>query len=270
MLRWLLVIVILAAIGIGGWIVFFDRIAAASIERAGSYALGVETTLDSFRLRPLAGEVALAGLAVSNPPGYQADTFLTLGRAEVAVPLAALRRDPIVIETVELHEIGVHIERGPQGANYEAILANLEQLESSSAAPEDETGGPTVVISSLVIREVDAALAMGPLGSFDVHIPEIRLANLGGGSPDGVEMSQVVAIVTQSVLRAVARESADLPLNLTADLNRRLSRIGLPGVEVPEEVTERSRELQEQLGEAGEAAGKVLEGLGGLLRRNRE
>ena len=265
MMRILGVGVLVLIIAAGAAWVYLDRIAVAAIEKGGEYALGVETTLDSFRLRPLAGSLHLAGLAVDNPEGFETDHFLTLGSGEVVVDLGSLRGDPIIVQRVELSDVSVSIERAGRSTNYDAILANLERLGSAEAGPP--AAGPAVVIEELVIRDVNAKLRLSALGGtlseFDVNVPEIRLTDLGR-EQNGMELAQVIAAVTQSILKAVAQSSVHFSSDLAGDLNRRLRGLGGPAVEIPGLARE-TRQLQEKLGATGERAEKILEGVGNLL-----
>lgn len=260
MLRWVLYALVALVLLAGAGVFYIDWIATGAIERGGSYALGVDTQLESVTLRPFAGRLGLGGLTIANPSGFDAAHFLKLGSGQIAVSIGSLRQDPVVIDRVELSDIAVTIERNSEGTNYDAILAHL-------AERKPEPSGRGVVIEELWIRDVDASLRMGGLGSFDVHIPEIALTKLGSGEKDGLEIAEVIAVVTKAVLTAIARESAELPINLAQDLGARLARVGLPGVKLPDRVGEESRKLQERIGEGGEAARKLLDGVGDLLGR---
>lgn len=251
---------------------YADRIARVAIERGGTYALGVETTLDSARLGLMSGRFGLSGLTVANPEGFGAPSFLTLKRGEAAV--GSLRDDPIVIERIELEGVGVTLERGRGGTNYAVILRNLERLSGGPPDPQAETAESTgVVVRELVIRDVGASVRLLPgadLTRLDVEIPEIRLTDLGARTPGGMELAELTGVVTRAILTAVARRSGALPGDMAGELTRRLGRLGrLPiDLPVPERAESAAGELQERLGEAGEKAGETIEGLRGILGRD--
>ncbi len=97
-------LVVFGCIGlaIAAVIFYIDRIASEAIERGGTAALGLETRVDSVRLRLLSTEMNLSGLTVANPESFEAPHFLKLGHGKVEVGISELRGDPIVISLVEL------------------------------------------------------------------------------------------------------------------------------------------------------------------------
>ena len=80
--RVLLVLVLVVVIVAAGGLFYLDRVVGASIERGGSYALGVDTELRSVRLGLLSGEFSLSGLTVANPPGFETPHFFRLEREQ--------------------------------------------------------------------------------------------------------------------------------------------------------------------------------------------
>ena len=258
MRRILVGLVLVVLVAVGAVVFYYDRIATTAIERGGREALGVDTHLGSFFVRPFLGSVRLGDLRIANPAGFESPQFLAMDSGTIQVALRTLREDPIVIERVELRRIELALERGRHGTNYGKILQNIEQMSSGS----EEAAGPGIVIRELVIRDVDAHVALSPIGGklteLDVEIPEIRLTNVGASESDGAEMQEVMAIVTKAVLRAVAKKGA-LPASLAADLNRRLARVGIPPIALPGELGEKSQELSEKLGKAGEQAERMLD-----------
>ncbi len=96
------------------------------------------------------------------------------------------------------------------------------------------------------------------------HLAQLGSRTDAESGPDGG-----AGVVIDELLKAIADESVHLPINL-ADMNRRLSRLGLPKIEVPGGVDERAGGIGDRIGEAAERAGDVIEGLGGLLKRGED
>jgi uncharacterized protein involved in outer membrane biogenesis len=272
--RVLLVLVLVVVIAVAGGLFYLDRIVGASIERGASYALGVDTELRSVRLGLLSGEFSLSGLTVANPQGFEMPHFFRLERGDVGVRPFELTGDPIVVRELGLNGVKLSLERSKGRTNYGVILDNLSRLQAGAEASEPEDGeGAGFVIRQLIIRDVTAHARLAALGQklteLDVHVPEIRLSDIGAGSAGGAPMAEVVGLVTRAILQAVAQRRGDLPADLTQELRGSLARLGSVRMEVPGSVSEAKeglgREVQEKL---ESEAGKLLKGLGGRLRRD--
>ncbi|MEQ9616895.1 MAG: hypothetical protein RLN60_02550 [Phycisphaerales bacterium] len=78
----LLVVFIIAIVGIVVLVVSqVDTLAKHGIERGGTYAMGVETTVDSVDIGIFSGTFEMNGFRVANPEGYARPSFLDLGNA---------------------------------------------------------------------------------------------------------------------------------------------------------------------------------------------
>ncbi|MCP4007516.1 MAG: hypothetical protein GY725_25330 [bacterium] len=260
----LLLIVLL----IGGIVIYFNNIARAGIEGGASHALGVETVLSSFRLRPIRGEIGLSGLDIKNPPGFERPSFMKLGSASASVDLQSLTSDVIVIPKIDLTGFEMTLEQNSGGSNYGTVLDNLEKL-SPGGEPESETepgAEKRVVIRELLIRDISAYTKFSRAGvslpEIEFQVPEIRLTNLGeeGG---GISIPEVMALVTQTVLRAVVKKSGALPLGLARDLTGRLDKLSaaLPVHKVATTLGGTADKLGDTGRKAAEALGSGVEGV---------
>jgi len=256
--RILLGALIVVVVGIGGVLFFFDSIASSALETGAETALGVDVNVGAVLLRPVTGQVTITSLEVANPPGFQNPYFFTLGRGTVAVSVASLLEDPIVVRRFELSDVTVTIERARNGTNYNVLLDNLA---TEPTAAEQESAGPGAVIEELLIRNVTAKLRAPPLGGkpieYEVSIPEIRMTDLGKGSANGMEIAQITSTITRAILKAVAQQSSGLGANFASDLNRKLGRLGVPKIDVP------GGDAEGALEEASEQGKKLIKGLFG-------
>jgi hypothetical protein len=250
---------LLIVVAVGGIVFYFDRIATTAIEEGGRYALGVETRLSSFLVRPISGKVRIGGLSIANPSGFDQKHFLQIGSGRAQTSLKALRGDPIVIEQIVLQDVELALEREKGRTNYAVILDHLASIQGKS--PPDEEGRG-VVIRELLIRDINAHvdLVSGKLLSQDVVIPEIRLENVGDENAEGMQASELVGLITRAVLLSVAKKSG----GLTGDLTKRLGRAGSIAGILIEAGTDDAGEPVEQLGKAVE---KTLDGLGNFFKK---
>ena len=284
----LIVAVIIAAVSI-------DSIAKAGVEQGGTYALGVETSLNSVDIKLLSGGVALNGLNVANPEGFTTPHFLALNDGSVDVSLASLRSDTVEIATFELAGIDINLEKSSQGANYKAILDNLKKLEGNrkdegeSAPAKDTGGGKQFVIRTLTIKDVSVHADVLPIGGeatrVNAKIDAIELKDVG--SNGGVDMGQLISIITKAIMQSIANAGIDLPAELLGDLNGQLSQLqslAESGVtsfaheidgqmqqiagqaqQIADEVGKQVEGVGEELDKAAEEAKKAVEGIGNLL-----
>jgi hypothetical protein len=265
-----LVVALVVVVGvIVGVLMYVDRIAETAIERGGTHALGVQTRVGSLSIGLVSGRFSISGLNVANPEGFEADHFLDLSQGTVGLRIRQLLVDPISVRSIELDGIDVNLERRGRTTNYGVILDNLAALGSAGEA-ESEAVDPGeargFVIHEVVIRNVSAHVQLAPGGGkatrLDVEVPEVRLEQLGGGSANGVQMSEVASILTRAVLRAIAEKGDVLPGDLTRDLRAGLGRVDRVAGRIP------------VVGDPGSAAGatqelqdKAKDALEGLLGR---
>lgn len=264
MFRLLRILVVLAALVVVALLVailFVDRVAKSAIENGGTYALGVETTLDEADVSLLGGRFALSELEVANPPGFTSPQFLRLGSGKLEVSLSSLNSDRVEIPSLVLDGLTLSLERKDGQANYDAILKSLERFGSGDGgkAPKEPDTGPqkSYVIREVVLNDIRAEVQLLPVGGeltkTTVTIPTIRLKNVGD---DGQSMSELFAAILDGVLRAVIESGADtLPKELLKDLKKKLPDLG-------KEAQAFQRELEKSLGDLGEKAGELGKDLG--------
>jgi uncharacterized protein involved in outer membrane biogenesis len=226
-------------------IVSINSIAKAGIEKGGTYALGVPTTVGSVSIGLTSGQASLSDLNVANPAGFKADHFLKLGKGEVAVTLGSLLKNVVEIPTLTLENTDVRLERTGDGGNYQTILDNLKK-----ATGGDKPSGPTppsgdekkFVINHLVIRnthvEANMLGAGGKVGevlntatNIPVTIELIELRNVGktgsGVGGTGVTMGELTKIIVQAVLSAAMEKGGGLfPADMVGDIQGRLADLG--------------------------------------------
>jgi hypothetical protein len=278
-----LVVVVLAVLV--GVLFAIDSIAKAGIERGATYALGVETTLDSADVGVLRGDFSMRGLDVANPEGFDRDHFLQLGEGYVSVTLGSLRQDTVQLPTLTLSTINMNLEKKGGDSNYKVILENLKRFESDKEEGGEQEPGKQFVIQEVVIKDVNVEVDIfgigGDLNRARVPIDEIRLTNVGSG---GSDTSEVTNVIIKAILAAVMANAADLPADLVNDLGGHmegLTSLADMGIEesfafggqvteiadkaIGDAAKEASEALEDATKGAGEEVDKALEGLGGLL-----
>lgn len=268
----LVLVLVVAGVGVG---FSLDSLVKAAVERGGTEALGVETKLASADIGLFSGHFALAGLEVSNPPGFAEPNFFALRSTELELPLSTLLDASITIPSLVIEGITLDLERNASGTNYGTILKSLERFESEPAPGSEpaptEAGGKTFRLQRLVIRDVRATASLLPAGGeltkVSLAIPEIVVEDLDSE----MSLAQLCALVVKTVVgAAIQAGSGVLPEELLADLRGRVK--GLEGMArgaLDEKLEAVEAQLSEQAKKLGPEAEKALKGasdkLGGKL-----
>lgn len=276
-------LILLIVIIVVGVFIYIDAIAKSAIERGATYALGVNTSLDSADVQVFQGQVELAKLNVSNPDGYASDHFLDLGTGNMRVTLGSLRQDVVHVPHLRLIGADINLEKKAGAANYQVILDNLKKLQGDQ--PRE---GKRFIIDELVIRDVDVhvdLLSAAGLGGADdltrvtVPIDEVKLEDVGKQDGRGVTIGELSGLVLKAMLASAVEKGAGLipddvigelrgKLTELANLDRLVERIDLGNLEktarelgLPSDVSKDIGDRAQQ--ELDKAKGKLGDLLGG-------
>src|SRR5579863_8859921 len=95
----LLILIVVAFVAVG---VFLNDGIKAGIQTLGPRMTKTAITVDSVRLSLLSGAGAINGLVVGNPPGYKAQTAISIGSLRLGIEPASLLADKIVIRGIRI------------------------------------------------------------------------------------------------------------------------------------------------------------------------
>jgi len=223
-------VVLLVACAFAG-LFYINDLVKVAVERGGTYATGVKTTLASADIRPFAGSATLNSMQIANPDGFSSAPFFDLASGGAAVSLGSLRRPVVELERVEAQAVRVTLERKAGKTNYGVILDTVKKLGGSRT--DNGTGGGSekkFIIKDLDIRDVRVTVDMldvgVPLGSIVVPIDRIHLTNIGTAS-QGLPLADIAGIVVRAVLGAAAENGQGIiPADLLGDLQGQLAILG--------------------------------------------
>lgn len=271
----LIVLVILVVLFIGAVVGLLalglsqiDNLVKAAIERGGTYATQVDTTVTSVDVGLTSGTFAMDELKIANPAGFDTDHFLVLNDTDVSFDLQSINTDTIVIPTVTVNGIDVILDKGGDPSNYNTILNSLKRFESSDkpkAAPDNQ-GGKKVAIDSLVLEDINVRVANYPgvslvAGDVAINIPKVELQNIGRDEP--MTAAQIANLIIKTVLTAAVEAGGGiLPADMLIDLGnglQGLSSLGEMGITA---IGDTGQILGDSMNEVLEGAGKAVEELG--------
>jgi hypothetical protein len=268
-------VVLLLVLAVGVAALYADSLAKAGIEKGGTYAMGVPTTLGSADVGLFSGTFAMHDLHVANPAGFKGDHFFRLGSGGVAADMSSVRKPVVEVPSLKLDGVRVNLERTASGSNYGVILENLKRFESGTPGTpveKEASDAKKFVVRELVITDVEVRLDMlglpGGVSAVTVPIHEIVMHNVGTAE-GGLTAGQMTGVIVKAILATAAERGGSLfPSDVLGELKGGLAQlqgIGQFGVEVVGAAGEKAQKLAEGLtkigGDAGDALRKGVEGV---------
>ena len=255
-----------------------DWIAKAAVEQGGTYALGVETTVEDLSLSILGGRLTMDGLTVGNPEGYRTPYLMKSGHFEVEVDTGSLFSDPIVVNKFELDGLEVNIEQKVGTSNVSEVLANVERLASGEEETEEqvEEQGSKVKVDRIVIKNITANVQLLPIAGsatvLTVKVARLELNDVSTGE-EGATVSELIRQLVPAILAAIIEEGrGTIPGDLLGGLEESVARsakaVGEKGTELVEQAEDAAAKLAKDLGaKAQEGAKEVEKSVGGALKK---
>jgi len=214
----LAVVVLVVVAGVVGYL-WLDTIAKEAVQRGGTYAMGVDTTVDKVSLRPFAGQLQMQGLNVANPKGFNGAHLMQTGTFELELVPGSLMDKTIVLKKFELDGLDMYIDQQMPRSNISVIMDNLKKLGDEKPKDQKPSEGKNYRVDLITIRNVVAhvKVLVGP--ELTIKIPEIQLKNVTGDNAAGVALPVLVARILPAILAAVLEQGKGvLPPELAAAL----------------------------------------------------
>ncbi len=288
LIKIVLVLLILVVALVGVAVFKIDSIVKAAIEEGGSYALGVDTTVDSVNVGLLSGTFGMAGLTIGNPEGFPAEHLMKSGDFNIDIDSGTLRQDTVVINELVIDGLHVNIEKKDDQYNVTAITDYMSEKfgggEETTPDPEpaeDDAPGKQVVVKKVVVKNITAKVdAGGIVGTVELKqgdIPDIVLENV---SQDNLPIRELIAQLFPAIMAGVVTglpgELTDLSTQLTGDLTSAAQALGGDATkllnasvanvsESLSQVTEQIEQVTEQLEGATEQIEGATENIQGAL-----
>lgn len=252
----------------------------AAAEELLTRAVGTEVTIESIDVALADGELSIRGLTVANPAGFHTPYALEADEVRVAMELASLLEDTVVVREIEVENPLFTYEIGPEGSNLEALQRNAESFAGSGEGGRSgDAPARGILIENLHVRggRVAASATFLEGKSWEVPLPDIHLRNLSSGE-GGIAAAGVVREVTAEIARNARRSVApirelageiedritDKASEVVGKLKRKLEKGSGNARETLEQGSESAREALEKGTE------KVRKGLEKLLGKRRE
>lgn len=267
----LVLVILLIAAGVGVYF-YLDTITKTAIEKGSTFALGVNTTLDSASLKVLSGQLVMGGLNVANPQGYDTNHFLNMKNGDVAVSLGSLTKDVVEVPHIRLTDIDLNLEKKNGKANYQVILDNLKGSETSPPPDKSTEEGKRFIVNELSIKSINVHLVgIGPMGTINVPIDAIELNNVGSDTGKGVLLKDLSGVIVKAIFAAIVENGGGLiPADIAGELTSGLAQLTditkIADVEKLGEIIKPLEGLGEGAGQLGEKLGEGVKGAGDKLK----
>jgi hypothetical protein len=248
----LAVVVIVVVAGVVGYL-WLDTIAKEAVQRGGTYAMGVDTTVDKVSLRPFAGQLQMQGLNVANPKGFNGAHLMQTGTFELELVPSSLMDKTIVLKKFELDGLDMYIDQQMPRSNISVIMDNLKKLGDEKPKDQKPSEGKNYRVDLITIRNVVAhvKVLVGP--ELTIKIPEIQLKNVTGDNAAGVALPVLVARILPAIVAAVLESGKgvlppELAMALRGDVSALTAQLGGQAQQMVKGVQ----------GEIGKTVGSVL------------
>jgi len=213
-------LLLLLVLGGGAYVyISLNSLVKKAVETVGPAITRTDVTLASATISPLSGNGSLNGFTVGNPKGYNAPYALKLANIAVSLDKESIFKDPIVVNSIEIHDPQLALVGTPGGTNLQEIMRNIRSFAASkvkafeppttvSSTPVEKSHARKFLVKSVVITgtQLDVVLsAFGQSVNQTLTLPDIRLQNLGSGS-GGLSASELSEQILTPLINAAIDE----------------------------------------------------------------
>jgi len=244
--------------------VFGNSALKTGIETAASKTLKVGVSIDDLDFSILGGKVGFENLVIDNPPGYQHDKLLEVGKARIAVSIGSLLKDTVNIKEIMFDGVNVVIEQKGLSNNLQDIIKALPKGEPAEPEEAEEPKKPAkkLHIDNLEISNVTVKAKLLPVpGKADtvtLKLNPIKMTDLG--SDEKMDVAKLTGKILLAIATGVAEQGAGLlPEGMTDGMKDALGK----ATELGKTAAEEGKKILEE----GKDAGKeIIESFKGLLK----
>ena len=195
-----------------------DSIVRAAVEEGSTRALGVPVTLDSAEVK-FSGSLALEGLTIGNPEGFQEPHACAFQRFDGSVRPGSLMEDVVEVPELRVIKPEMTVEFIGTKNNWTALLDNLS-LDREKKETDKKFRIDVIRVESATVRFRSDILTDG---AKVLTLPTIELRNVGTAE-DAATMTEVLKMLMNAMLEAALKSSSGmLPSRLTDSLDKGIS-----------------------------------------------
>lgn len=180
-----------------------DGLVKSAIQDYGGAMTQASVSVGEVQIQPGDGRGIIRNLVIGNPKGYKTSHALKVGEIEVAIDIASVARDVVIVRKIAIVAPDVIYEKGEAMTNFDAIQKHIADY----LGPADkQEGGKKLIVEELTIRNAKAQASAAFMGgkTVAVALPDITLRNVGkakGGITPG-ELGNEIAKAIKGKLSA--------------------------------------------------------------------
>lgn len=200
----LVAVMLVAVIGALFWLHSnLDGLVKNAIEDYGSAMTQAAVSVGAVDIQPGDGRGFIRNLVIGNPRGFKTSHALKVGEIEVAIDIASVARDVVIIRKIAISAPDVIYEKGESMTNFDAIQKHIAEYLGPA---EKKEGGKKLIVEELTIRNARAQASAAFMGgkTVTVALPDITLRDIGkakGGITPG-ELGNEIAKAIKGKLSA--------------------------------------------------------------------
>ncbi len=268
LLKVLLVLVILVLVGVAVAWLSLDVLVKTGVEKGGTYALKVPTSLNLASVHVFGGEIVLNGLNIANPKDFTTPHLMKSGKIDVTVDIGSLTGSTVRVSKFVIEGLDVFIEQKGLGtSNVSVMMDNISPpagggTEAQKKEAAKESSGRKIAVNQILVKNVTAHVQLLPLGgakatTLDVTVPEIVLNNVSQDNAAGVAMPELMKKLVPAILMAVVKKGEgiippDFANSLTGNISNAVNSLG--------------KGAGDLLNQVGNPVGNAVRGLGNGLQ----
>jgi len=215
----LIVVVLLVVIlGLDTWV-------RLGVEVGGSRVLGVKMRLDGASVSLLRGRIALKGLDIGNPEGFNSPDLVKADLIRVGAVTSSLFKNDIHLTEVTLDGPEFTYEYVNGKSNVQALLDKLE----SGAKPKEE-GKPKKEPARLKIDRLHITNAKIHVVMMNTRVnagmPDLDIANIADENGNGVPADQVAKVILNRLLEQMTDSVGNTAKEAAGQLETGVKQLG--------------------------------------------
>jgi hypothetical protein len=173
------------------------------VNKEGTAALGVQTTLSSAALNIFGGHITLSGLNIANVPGYSDDTFLVMHSCTVNVNTGSLLTNTIKISDITIDGLQITLDQQGLTSNLNVImdkLNNQSAANNSSSASSNSSGGRQLDVGRVLLTNTVVNYRFGSAPPIVIPLQQMEMDE--PTNPDGrpLRIADLIGKITQQIV----------------------------------------------------------------------
>lgn len=217
----ILTLIILIIVGY----IYLGSIVKTSVQHIVPPITGTSVSIQDLDLSLLSGHIAITGLKIGNPKGFNQDNLFSVGSVIIDFDVKSIFTNKIIIKNIHIDHTNISTEINKNGKiNLTVLQDNINQYmhsntsskqktENLSATPSDDTPSKTVIIKKLTID--NSTLNLGIMEkSVKIPLPNIAKTNIGEEQSKQYTLADMVALIlsyfSETSLKAIAQSSTKL------------------------------------------------------------